>query len=43
MAKHLVIDATNILFRVAAVQKDKVFDEFDLARNVFARCIVFSK
>ena len=29
--KHLIIDATNILFRVAAVQKDKVFDSFDLA------------
>jgi hypothetical protein len=31
MAKHLIIDATNILFRVAAMQKDKVFDGNDLA------------
>jgi hypothetical protein len=43
MAKHLIIDATNILFRVAAVQKDKVFDEYDLARNVYACRAIFGK
>jgi len=31
MATHLVIDTTNILFRIAAVQKNKVFNPEDLA------------
>jgi 5'-3' exonuclease len=31
MTKHLIIDATNILFRVAAVNKDKIFNAEDLA------------